>query len=347
MTYALTTRVAVLALAAAACTSPEQDAGDVAPPRIEGTVYTVRDTTIQATLEASGVAEPLRQASLSTRIMGTVTAVLVQEGDAVRAGQTLVRIDARELGAKSAQVAASIGAAEAMHRDAVTQANRIRALYADSAATRAQLDAAETGLAQAEAGLRASRAAEAELAAVASYAEIRAPFAGVITARLVDPGAFAAPGTPLVTVQDASVLRLTVSAAPDAVAGIRRGQTLDGTIEGRPVRATVEGIVPAAAGNLYTINARVANTGGAMLAGSSAALSLPLGERAALVVPVGAIHKEGDLTGVTLRTEAGDITRWVRLGATSGDVVEVTAGVRAGDRIVVPARLPDAVAERN
>ena len=341
-------RASLLGLAvASACAAPSRTEGDAAAPRAAGTVYTVRDTTIQATFDAAGTAEPLQQATLSTKIMGTVTAVLVHEGDVVRARQTLVRIDARELGAKSAQVAASVAEAEAMQRDAATQANRIRALYADSAATRAQLDAVETGLARAEAALRSARAAAAELGAVSSYAEIRAPFAGIVTRRFVDPGAFAAPGAPLVAVQDASQLRLTVSAAPDVASGLRRGETVPATIEGRPMSAVIEGVVPAMAGNLYTINARVPNPNAAILAGSTATLALPLGERNTLVVPTRALSREGDLLGVTLRTAEGDLTRWVRTGATVGDVVEVTAGLRAGDQVVVPVAVPGAVAERN
>lgn len=352
-----TALVAATVLATLAACAPEHEEQPLAaaPTRVEGTVYTVRDTVLAATFDAAGTAEPLQQATLSTKLMGTVTAVLVHEGDVVAAGQPLVRLDARDLTAKQAQVSASIADAEAQHRDAVTQADRIRALYADSAATRAQLDAVETGLARAEAGVRAARAAAGELGAVASYATVRAPFAGVVTRRFVDPGAFAAPGAPLVSLQDASKLRVTASAAPDAVRGLARGQTVTATIEGQAVPATLEGIVPAEAGNLYRINALVPNpsrgaAGRGLLAGSAATLALPLGTRPALVVPVRALTREGDLTGVTLRTERGDEIRWIRTGATVGDVVEVTAGLRAGDQVVIPpagaaqAATPSAVA---
>ncbi|HEX6059822.1 MAG TPA: efflux RND transporter periplasmic adaptor subunit [Gemmatimonadaceae bacterium] len=344
------TALAAASLAALAACSPrheDESAGSTATiARAAGTVYVVRDTTVAATFEASGTAEPLQQATLSTKLMATVTAVLVQEGDLVSAGQTLVRLDARDLVAKQAQVSASIADAEAMQRDALAQATRIRALYADSAATKAQLDAVETGLSRAEAAVRAARAAGSELGAVASYATVRAPFAGTITRRFVDPGAFAAPGAPLVALQDASQLRVSASAAPDAVRGLARRQTITATIEGRSVPAVVEGIVPAPGGNLYTINALVANpaAGGAraFLAGSAATLALPLGERRTLVVPERAVVREGDLTGVMLRTPEGDEVRWVRLGAAAGDVVEVIAGLRPGDEVVVPpAETPD------
>lgn len=334
-----------LAIFAGACgKTPETDAAAV--PRVAGSVYIVRDTTLEAVFEAAGVASPLRQATLSTKLMGTVLEVLVQEGDAVTAGQPLVRLDARDLAAKRAQVAASIDEAEAMRRDAITQTNRIRALYVDSAATRVQLDASETGLARAEAGARAARAAAAELQAVSAYAVIRAPFAGVVTKRFVDPGAFAAPGAPLVAVQDGRRLRVSANVTPEAARNLRRGQPIGAVIEGRPAHATIEGVVPTA-GNLYSVNALVANATGAVLPGSAATLRLPVGNRSALVVPVAAVTREGDLTGVTVRTAQGDETRWVRLGTAAGAVVEVSAGLRAGDEVVVPPPGPATVAERS
>jgi RND family efflux transporter MFP subunit len=233
-----------------------------------------------------------------------------------------------------------------MHRDALTQANRIRALYADSVATRAQLDAAETGLARAQAGLEAARAVASELSAVGSYAVIRAPFLGVVTKRFVDAGAFAAPGAPLVAIQDVSTLRITANATPEVARRVHRGQKLMATIEGAPLSATVEGVVPSLAGNMYTINALVPNGNGALLAGSTATLALPTGSRVALVVPAAAIAHEGDLTGVTLRTAGGDERRWVRLGWSNGVVTEVTAGLHAGDQVVLPPPRLAASAEK-
>jgi len=332
---------------AAACARQPSERPAAAPHRAEGSAYVIHDTTVTATFDASGVAAPLQQATLSTKLMGTVTDVLVKEGDVVGAGQPLVRIDARDLTAKQSQVAASMAEAEAVRRDAAVQAGRIRALYADSAATKAQLDAAETGLARAEAAVSAARAAGEEVAAATAYAVVRAPFAAIVTKRFADPGTFAAPGAPLVSVQDASQLRVSVAATPDAVKNLRRGQPIDGTVEGRPVHAIIEGVVPAGAGNLYTVNAIVPNASAPFLAGSSATLAIPAGRRTVVVVPVTALVRQGDLTGVTLRSAQGDETRWVRLGRRTGSVVEVSAGLREGDVIVVPPAGGATVAERN
>ncbi len=329
--------IAVAALTLAACGGDEPPPVETAPVPSAGMVVTIADTTFTAAVHAAGTAAPLQQATLSTKLMATVTAVLVREGDHVRAGQPLVRLDARDLEAKQAQVGAGIAEAEAMYRDASVQAARIRGLYADSAATKAQLDAVETGLARAQAGVRSARAAQAELGAISAYSVVRAPFGGVVTKRFVDPGAFAAPGAPLVTVQDASMLRVSVSAPPSAVRTLRRGAALGAVVEGAPMVATVEGVVPTS-GNLYTVNALLPNRDGRLLAGSAATLALPSGARRGVLVPRSAIRREGDLTGVLLRAADGrEVLRWVRLGGEFGSQVEVTAGLRAGDRVLVPS----------
>jgi RND family efflux transporter MFP subunit len=342
--FAAVLTLGALLLAACGPDAAKEPAGEhraanaqpTAPARIDGTVLRVQDTTVAATFDASGVAEPMQQATVSTKLMGTVTAVLVREGDLVRSGQALVQIDARDLTAKAAQVAASISDAEAMQAEAATNAARFKALYNDSAATRAQYDAAMTGLARADAGLRAARAAAGELEAVSSYATVRAPFNGVVTMRFADPGAFAAPGAPLLTVQDVSTLRLSAAVGADAVRSLRRGQVIPATIDGESVTATVEGIVPANAGNLFTVNATVANRARTYRAGSSATLMIPVGTTRALLVPRSAIVRDGDLTGVVVHGASRDERRWIRLGAIVGEQVTVTSGLQAGEEIVVP-----------
>ncbi len=322
-------------LFAAACSGSGPERAATRTPATPGTPYLVADSTIQATLDAAGTAQPIAEATLSTKLMGTVTGVLVHEGDRVAAGQPLVHIDARELAARDSQVQASIAGARAMQRDAETQAGRIRALYADSAATRAQLDAVETALARANAGVQAATAGAGELAATRAYADVRAPFAGIVTHRFVDPGAFAAPGTPLVTVQNDSRLRVVVNAAPEDVRGLARGTHVMATIEDTAVQATVEGVVPSG-GNVYTVNAIVENPRGTLMANGAASIAIPRGRRQAVLVPRAAIKREGDLTGVIVRDAAGDDVRWVRLGAIRGSFVEVTSGLAAGATIVVP-----------
>jgi RND family efflux transporter MFP subunit len=334
--------IAALTLVAA-CGDSAPDPVDAAElPTPAGDMYTVREETVDAVLEAAGIAEPFQRATLSTKLMGSVTAVLAREGDVVRSGQVIARIDARDIAARRGQVSAGIAEAEAVHQDALTQANRFRSLYADSAATRAQLDAVETGLARAEAGVRAARAGAGELDAIGSYAQIRAPFAGMVTQRFVDPGAFVAPGAPVAAVEDASRLRVSVTVAPAAAAGLERGGRVAATIEGRPADAVIEGVVPAPGGALYTVNAIVDNPDRIHPSGGTATLRLPIGTRTSVMIPAAALVREGDLVGVRVVTAAGPELRWVRTGVERDDAIEVLSGLRSGDRIVLPS--PAAVA---
>lgn len=326
--------VLTLLLSVAACGAGEPER-ELEAPRLAGTPVAVTDTILPDLLPASGLAEPILQATLSTRLMARVTEVLVQEGDRVSPGQVLVRLDASDLDAKQAQVAAGVDAARAVRDEAQLYADRIRKLYVDSAAPRIQLDAAETGLARAEAGWQGAVAAGSELEAAQAYAAVRAPFAGVVTKRFVDPGAFAAPGAPLVTVEDHRAIRISVTLAAD-LPRPARGARLSATVAGVTVEAAIEGVVPAPGGHLVTVNALVNNPTGELRPGAAATLAIPLGDRRLVVVPWAAVVREGDLTGVRVRTASGDELRWIRLGRRYHTMVEVLAGVAPGDTVLVP-----------
>jgi RND family efflux transporter MFP subunit len=326
------------ALGVSACSEgPHRVPEAYAAAAVASDVYVVRDTTVAATLTAAGVARPFAEATLSTKLMGSVTSVSVNEGDRVVSGQVLVRIDARDIDAKREQARAAMASAEAVQREAALQTTRWRALYADSAAPRAQLDASEAALDRANAGLQTARAAQTELAALGDYAVVRAPFAGIVTQRLVDPGAFAAPGTPLIAVQDDSRLRVTVSISPGDAKLVRRGAALNATIEGLEATAIVEGVFPAGPGReLYSINALVPNREGRLPSGAAAVLSIPVGTRTTVLVPSAAIQREGSLTGVVVTRGGSDTVRWIRLGPAARGFAEVLGGLRAGDSIRVP-----------
>lgn len=327
--------IAGLVTVAAACgpNAGERAAAPVA--KATGTLVPVTDTTIEATIDADGVAAPIEQATVSTKLMGTVVEALVREGDKVVRGQPLVRIDARDVEAKHAQATAAVAAAEAGQGLALAQARRMRALLADSAAPKAALDAAESALQQADASVRAARAMTMEVDAVRDYAVVRAPFDGTVTKRFVDVGAFAAPGMPLMLVQDASRLRVTVSTSPSAASVLKRGATVHATIDGQDVTGTVEGVVPSSVGGVYTVNAIVANKGGLLPSGASATLQIPAGTRRALFVPAAAVVRDGDITSVRVSRNGLVDLRWVKTGAVRGAQIEILSGVSAGEQVLV------------
>lgn len=337
VTYMKGTIAGATALLIAACGGPAEPPAAEAAQAAIGTAVAVVDSVVAAHFEASGTAQPMAEATLSTKLMGSVTAVLVAEGATVSAGTPLVRIDAAELDAKDAQVAAGIAAAEAALQDATAQAIRIRAMYADSAAPKAQLDAVEAGLARAKAGVAVASGSQAEVAAARSYGVIRAPFGGVVTRRFVDVGDFAVPGAPLVTVQDNSRLRVVASVPASFAKSIKRGMTLKVQVEGTDARAVVEGAVPRE-GAMYIVNAIVSNAGGKLPSGGTAVLDVPTGGTDHVIfVPNAAVVREGDLTGVRVTRGGRAELRWVRVGTPTGGRTPVLSGLARGDSVAVPA----------
>ncbi len=338
-------RTAVLFLVAvpaiAACSNDAPDAANTPTPASISTEglreVAVIDSQLPNVSEAVGTAAPLLSATLSTKLMATVSAVHVQAGDLVRAGQLLVTLDVRDIDAKATQARGNLQGAEAMLADAEVQVARMRALFADSAAPKAQLDAAEAGLARARAAVQGARGGVAEASAIREYGAVRAPFAGVVTQRFVDPGAFAAPGAPLINVQQSGTLRVSALVPPAAALGLRRGATVDVMIEGRATTGRIEGVVAAPSGGLYSVNVLVPNASGEHASGGSATVLLPGAMQTVRLVPLAAITREGDLTGVRVRANNTVERRWVRLGRTRGALVEVLSGVNAGDMVLVPS----------
>jgi multidrug efflux pump subunit AcrA (membrane-fusion protein) len=165
-----TTTYSVLALltlaAAGACAvseAREVDAGvttTASVPATDAVLATAIDTLLPTLLPADGVAAPMREAMLSTKLMATVTEVLVHEGDQVRAGQLLARLDARDVTAKAEQVAASVAAAEAGQAQAAANVARMRALFADDAAPKATWASPDGSRGQAVPALQADAAAD-------------------------------------------------------------------------------------------------------------------------------------------------------------------------------------------
>lgn len=336
-------RTALVLLAAApavlACGSGDTDDAEVSADAVDvATLRTVAvvDSQLPNVTEAVGTAAPLLSATLATKLMATVQTVHVHEGDSVRAGQLLVTLDVRDIAARGVQAESNLTGAEAALADAELQVARMRALFADSAAPRVQLDAAEAGLARAQAAVAGARGGVSEAAVIRAYGTLRAPFSGVVTQRLVDPGAFAAPGMPLVALQQSNTLRVTALVPPAIARPLARGQTVALTIEGQPASGTIEGVVATPNGGLYTVNVTVANPDGRYPVGGSATLALAGEMHTVRLIPRAAVLREGDLNGVQVR--AGDALerRWVRLGRTRGELVEVLSGLEPGELVVLP-----------
>jgi len=362
---------------APACSSSSRDtqAPEAAPVAVAMGTADLADWA--SPFEAGGVVLARYSATVASRVLAPVRAVHVRPGDRVRRGQPLVELEASELSAHAARASASLGAAKQSSAAAAADLTgaeaalvlakavhtRVSALHADRSATRQELDEATAGLAAAEARLAAARAraaesasaieasgAAAQAAGIAStYGVLTAPFDGVVAERMVDPGAMATPGTPLLVVEDPATFRLEVrlDASRAGVATIGRtvqisldsGAASPTWLDGRI--AEISRLDPTAHAFAVKIDLpahpgwRSGLFGRARFTGDA---------KRALTVPASSIVQRGQITYVfVVSAEARAQLRPVSLGMSDGERIEVLDGLQAGERIVLtpPASLQD------
>lgn len=304
----------------------------------------VGDAAAAPVFELDGALQAIQQSVLAAQVPGNVLALAVKAGDRVRAGQTIARIDERDVQAALARTDAGVAQADAELHNARVNAERTRDLRVQGFVSQAAQDTADTQLKGAQAALRQAEAARTQAALARGFASVVSPFDAVVLATHVEPGDLAAPGRPLATVYVPGRLRAVVQVpASRSTAARTASQVQVQLADGRwiapanrvelpgtdPVSQTVEWRfdLPAAAAAALVPGAavRVRFTG---LAAARAA-----GAPARLVVPSSAVLRRGELTAVYAAAGSSWQLRSVRLGARQGDAVEVVAGLKAGDRI--------------
>jgi RND family efflux transporter MFP subunit len=264
----------------------------------------------------------------------------------------------------------------------VTQ-SRMSRLQAEGAVSQSVLDDANTNLeqararvAQSEAGIRQSQAAiaqtqaavsRAELSVISSdvsesYGTIFAPFDGVVVQKMAYEGEMAAPGTPLLKVENPNKLELEISVPEENLRFVRVGQSVKVQFDAvnQSLSATIQQIVPAsnAQSRSFLVKIPLTNSG-KLISGMFGRIALPIGAtKETLLIPTTALIQRGQLQGVYVLETSGEKTnapsiammRWVKTGKTQDGQVEIVSGLKAGDRIVTSniAQLSDgqAVATR-
>ena len=318
--------------------------------------------------EATGTVSALTASTLSCKIMGVVKAVYVKEGDRVQKDQLLVEIDPRQVKAQLLQTEAALSeakkaeaAALSAQQAAKANADLARATYdryvnlmKTESASRQEFDEisarfrqAEASFGQAQSMVEAARfriqQAEAAVAGAGvseKDARLFAPFDGVISAKLVDPGSLASPGAPLLKIESAEAFRVDMSVAESFLQYITLDQTVSVSIPAAgnlSVEGAVQAIYPAADASSRSFTVQVAIAfHPAIHTGMFSRVTLSRGNQKKLLIPSSALIQQGQLTGIFL-LDSDHIARFriLRTGQTSGDMVEALSGIRPGDRFVV------------
>jgi RND family efflux transporter MFP subunit len=322
--------------------SREQDAS--APVAAVRTTV-IAPSTAPRLVEAVGSLQGTREAVLAAKVMGAVLEIRKHAGERVSQGEVLVVLDDREVMGNIGQAEGALAQAKAAAALAETNYKRFEELFKRKAASQLELDQARYQHETAQGAVRQGEAAVATASSYRSYAEIPAPFDGVVVDRLCEVGDLAAPGRPLMKVEDARRVRLHVSLA-EADAGLaHRGDEVavtvpslgDTTLTGR-VAEMVPAVDPATRTLLVKIDLPPHRS---LRSGMFARASFHMGQREALLVPSAAVVERGGMTGVFVAHDGRATFRLVELGEGSGDQREVLSGLAVGEAVILapPATL--------
>lgn len=346
----------ILAAAAAAALLALTACGGGHEPRrrAEGSAVPAPVATAQAAswpsaLEVTASVNPFRRAAPGTILMGRVDQVLHREGDRVGAGAALARVESREVEARLAQAEANVAAARAMEENARLMKERMERLFEKQAATQKNVDDARAGYEAAAAGLRAAEEGVLAARMYVAYADVAAPFAGVVVEKRVEVGDTAAPGMPLFVVEDTSRMKVEAQVPESALRDIAAGSPVEVVVDAAGVASragTLAEVLPAADPRSRTFTVRVVldNADGALRSGMFARLRLPGEEKDRIAVAEDALVRRGPLTGVFVVDEGGIARlRWITTGETRDRRIEVLTGLAEGERFVTapPAGLED------
>ena len=351
-----------------ACGGPETHSkAATAPPHVTVQAASVASRPWPDAYEATGTVRARTAAVLSSKVMAYVRQVAVQIGDRVRDGQELVTLDAQDFDANvrraeagEAEVRASIpeadnGIAAAKANLDLAQATfkRMEELASRKSISNQEFDEASARLKAAQAAYDMARSKRTQLDSrlaqadqdiraakiMRDYTRIAAPFAGVVTARSVEPGNLAAPGAPLLTIEREGAYRLEASVDESKIPFVKAGQVVEVSLEAldRKLTARVAEIVPAvdAASRAYTVKIDLPAQAN-LRSGMFGRASFPMGARPVLAVPAAAVVVRGQLQSVFVIEDGCARNRLITTGRRGDSVLEVLSGLTENEMVVSP-----------
>ncbi|HLA73364.1 MAG TPA: efflux RND transporter periplasmic adaptor subunit [Steroidobacteraceae bacterium] len=309
---------------AGAESAPAAGAGNSAPATVM--LAPVRSERLSQKIEALGNARANESVDVSSKTSNVVTAIRFRDGEMVRRGQLLVQLD-------DAQARADVATAQAVLTESESQYHRSRELMNTQALSKSSFD-------QLEGTVKANRSRLAAANARLEDTVIRAPFSGRVGLRRVSVGTLISPGDVITTLDDTSIIKLDFSVPENLLATMREGLSVHATAPAFPGRAFV-GKVASIDSRVdmntrsVTVRALLANEDGALKSGMFLNVTLANDERSALVIPEEALTPEAERQYVFVVADGRASRREVRIGGRSPGNVEVLAGLKAGEQVVV------------
>lgn len=285
-----------------------------------------------------GTVEAVNQATVSAQTAGRIAAISVDVNDVVEAGAVIVRIRSTEQVAGLTQAQAALKEATAREAEAQARYDRISDMYQRKVVAKATFDQASAERDAAVARLIAARAGLEAAREGVSYTEVRAPYSGVVTQKLVQVGELVSPGTPLMTGASLDALRVVAEVPQSLIDSVRAVRKAVVYVDGRRIESTGLTLFPSAEPQTNTFRVRIElpKDVPGLAPGMFVKIGLVTGEADLLLVPRGAVVERSEMRAVYVVAPDGRVSlRQVRLGRTRGTDIEILAGLAAGESVAL------------
>jgi len=288
---------------------------------------------------AVGTVEPVHEAAVASKLLARVLEVKATAGQTVSEGDVLVRLDDADLRSRLEQAQSAVRGAESRYERAKADHARAETLVESRVVTRADFDQIVADLKTAEAELRRSQQAVEEARVLLAYATIRAPLTGVVIDKRVESGDTVSPGQVLATLYEPNRMQLVATVRESLAERLKVGDVIQASLDalGHACSATIREIVPQAEAASRSFKVKV--TGPCppgVYSGMFGRILIPLSDEDVLIVPREAVSHVGQLSLVDVVEGNGVRRRSVQLGRELPEGYEVLAGLRAGEKVVVP-----------
>jgi RND family efflux transporter MFP subunit len=296
---------------------------------------------IVPSLNFNGTLEGQTSATIGAKISGRIEQVLVQEGQQVKTGDPLVKLEAIELANSVRQAGDSVRKAQANYELALNDYNRYQILYDKGAVSEQQLDNAKAKLKTAEADLSSATANQRSTQQQFSYGVINSPVDGVIANRTATVGQVVSPGASLMVVQDINQVYAVVNVEQKDLGRVKLGQKASVSVDAYPDKVfngVVEVMNPEAgsASRMFRTKIKIDNSDGELKPGMFAKVALSTGVGAqTLTVPQSAVvQKQGLYYVFTLESNKA-VRRQIEIGDITGTAIVVKAGLEPGQQVII------------
>lgn len=300
-----------------------------------------------------GQVESVQKATVSAQTSGTIEMLFYDVDDFVEKDKVIARIRAQnqkaalqQAKAGLEQAKANISEARARYNESVAEFNRIEKVYERQLISRAKYDNARASMDAAAARLEAVKAALASSKAVVSqageqlgYTEVRAPYSGIVTSRLVEIGEVVNAGTPIMSGISLDQLRVSFTLSQSQVAKAREISGAKVILNGETIPVKKLTFFPYAdpATNAFRVRADLGEGSEALYPGMFVKVAVAVGESSKLTVPQSAIAYRSEVTGLYVIDDAGvPRLRQVRLGLKSEDgKIQILSGLEDKETIAL------------